>query len=62
MYHQSFTIQRCSSTCFDLQEVIIRCNDKNFILVFELYFKMDSYYYNFIIFDSEYYFIVKYIK
>jgi hypothetical protein len=61
IYHHSFIMQRCSSTCFDLQEDIIRCNDKNSVLVFQLYFNMDTYYYNFFVFDTEYYLIVEYI-
>jgi hypothetical protein len=58
MYHLSFIVHRCSATCFDLQEVIIRRTYSNSILVLELYFNMDRFYYSFY-FDSEYYFIVK---
>jgi hypothetical protein len=29
MYHRSFSVQRCSATCFDLHEVIIRITYKN---------------------------------
>jgi hypothetical protein len=43
IYHHSFIVQSCSATCFDLQEVIIRCTYKNSVLVLELYFNMDPY-------------------
>jgi hypothetical protein len=46
VYHHLFIVQRCSATCFDLQEVIIRHTYKNSVLVLELYFNMDPYYYN----------------
>jgi hypothetical protein len=48
------------ATCFDLQEVIIRCTCKNSVLLLELYFNMDPYYYIFFISDREYYLTVKY--
>jgi hypothetical protein len=46
MYRHSFIVQRCSTTCFDLQELIIRRTYKKSVLVLELYFNMDPYYYN----------------
>jgi hypothetical protein len=50
MYHYSFNVQRCSATCFDFQEVIIRRTYKNSVLVLELHFNIDPYYYNFLYF------------
>jgi hypothetical protein len=46
MYQHSFILQRCSTTCFDLQEVVIRCTNKNSVLVLKLYLNMDPDYYN----------------
>jgi hypothetical protein len=46
IYHHPFILQRCSTTCFDFQEVVIRCTYKNSGLILELYFNMDPYYYN----------------
>jgi hypothetical protein len=62
MYRHSFIMQRCSAICFDLQDVINRRTYKNSVLVLELYFNMDSYYYNCFIFDIEYCLVVKHIK
>jgi hypothetical protein len=45
IYHLSFTVQRCSATCFDIQEFIIRRIYKNSILILELYFNMDLHFY-----------------
>jgi hypothetical protein len=33
MYRHQFVVQRCSTTCFDLQEVIARRSYKNSVLV-----------------------------
>jgi hypothetical protein len=35
MYHHSLIVQRCSATCFDLQEVILRSTYKNSVLFLE---------------------------
>jgi hypothetical protein len=46
MYEDSFAVQWCSATCFDLQEVISQRTYKNSVLVLELYFNMEPHFYN----------------
>jgi hypothetical protein len=46
LHYYSFIVQRCSATCFDLQDIIIRRTYKNSVIVLELYFNVDPYYFN----------------